>query len=74
LLAQNRLTGDIPVALLEHPYWDAWKSGICPQQSGYGFGNCSSGGQGIQGTAPKTRTLSTDDSYKARYRRLTIDD
>ncbi|MDR1593287.1 MAG: hypothetical protein LBS43_02225, partial [Prevotellaceae bacterium] len=73
LLAQNRLTGDIPVALLEHPYWDAWKSGICPQQSGYGFGNCSSGAQGgIQGTASKTKTLSAGDSYKARYRNLRL--
>lgn len=70
LLAQNCLTGNIPALLLAHPSWNMWKPGICPQQSGYGFGNCNSneqGGQGIQGIAPNTKSLPGINPYKARY-------
>ena len=49
-LAQNRLSGSIPVSLLNHAKWTAWKNGVCPQQDGYGFGNCTSGGS--SGSAP----------------------
>jgi hypothetical protein len=41
-LAQNRLTGAIPASLLGNAHWAAWKDGVCPQQGGYGFENCSS--------------------------------
>jgi Leucine-rich repeat (LRR) protein len=70
LLAQNRLTGNIPVTLLEHPYWNIWERGICPQQSGYGFGNCNSNAQEIQGTVPNSKALSVGNSYKARYQKI----
>jgi Leucine-rich repeat (LRR) protein len=66
LLAQNRLTGNIPVSLLAHPHWNAWKPGVCPQQSGYGFGNCDSGPD-VQGTVPGSKALPAVNPYKARY-------
>ena len=40
-LAQNRLTGEIPNSLLSNSHWAAWKNDVCPQQSGYGFSNCT---------------------------------
>lgn len=40
-LAQNRLTGAIPASLLGNAHWAAWKDGICPQQGGFGFDNCT---------------------------------
>ena len=42
LLAQNRLTGSIPASLLSNANWGEWKKFVCPQQSNFGFGNCSS--------------------------------
>jgi Leucine-rich repeat (LRR) protein len=42
LLAQNRLTGAVPTSLLNNTHWGEWKNLVCPQQSSFGFGNCSS--------------------------------
>jgi hypothetical protein len=41
-LAQNRLTGSIPASLLGNAHWATWQGGICPQQTGFGFDNCTS--------------------------------
>ena len=40
-LSQNRLTGAIPNSLLNNSYWSAWQNDVCPQQSSFGFSNCS---------------------------------
>ena len=40
-LAQNNLTGTIPQSLLDNPHWSEWKDEVCPQQSGFGFSNCT---------------------------------
>lgn len=42
-LHNNRLNGAIPDTYLKNNYWETWnpKDNICPQQSGYGFTNCT---------------------------------
>ena len=40
-LMQNRLTGEIPASLLGNLNWNDWENNNCPQQTGYGFSNCS---------------------------------
>ncbi len=41
-LSNNRFTGSLPASLYNHLYWDSWQPQVCPQQSGYGFDNCTS--------------------------------
>ena len=66
-LAQNRLTGAIPASLLGNAHWAAWKDGVCPQQSGYGFDNCSSPTSLI--VTPQRATWKQPADYKAKYRK-----
>ncbi len=40
-LAKNQLTDVIPNSLLNNSHWSVWEENVCPQQSGYGFTNCT---------------------------------
>ncbi|MDR1405642.1 MAG: leucine-rich repeat domain-containing protein [Prevotellaceae bacterium] len=67
-LAQNRMTGAIPASLSGNVHWGAWKDGVCPQQSGYGFDNCTSSTAAalyVQAMPPNRAA-----AYKAKLRKL----
>ncbi|MDR0729529.1 MAG: hypothetical protein LBF19_05340 [Prevotellaceae bacterium] len=64
-LAQNRLTGAIPASLLSNAHWSEWKSEVCPQQSGYGFDNCTGGDP--PSDKPSLSSAIQRLSYKEKY-------
>ena len=64
-LAQNRLTGAIPASLSGNAHWAAWKDGVCPQQSGYGFDNCDTPTAGA--VTPQRAAWKQRADYKAKY-------
>jgi Leucine-rich repeat (LRR) protein len=66
-LAQNRLSGAIPASLSGNTHWNDWKTHVCPQQSGYGFDNCTGSDPAfVKSNLPDA---SRRQLYKEKYRR-----
>jgi Leucine-rich repeat (LRR) protein len=66
-LAQNRLNGSIPASLSGNARWDAWAENVCPQQSDYGFDNCTTPGGNSASATKAAQCVPDGHAYKAKY-------